>query len=65
MGAPNKISGNKISGIKVLKKINPKKKEQRKKSWKYGNMVSDFDIKNLFYRTLYPNISLILPHFIP
>ena len=38
MGAANKISGNKILGFTVMKKINPKKKEtknQEKKFRKY------------------------------
>jgi len=30
MGAANKVSGNKITGIKVLKKILPKKNKQEK-----------------------------------
>ena len=33
MGAANEVSGNKITGIKVLKKINPKKKNQEIKFW--------------------------------
>ena len=32
MGAANKVSGNKIIEIKVLKKINPKKNKTKKKS---------------------------------
>ena len=33
-GADNKVSGNKIKRVKVLKKICPKKKEEKKlKSW--------------------------------
>ena len=36
MGAANKVSGNKITGIKFKKKINPKKKKQEKKSQVVG-----------------------------
>ena len=41
MGAANKVSGNKITGIKVLKKLYPK----RKKPWKYET----FSYKGVFF----------------
>ena len=39
MGAANKVSGNKITGIKVMRKINPKKKTKKKSSKSCKNEV--------------------------
>ena len=46
MGAANKVSGNKITGVKVLKKINPKRKKQEKKSEKIRSSLRCFHKKD-------------------
>ena len=42
MGAANKVSGNKITGIKVLKKILPKKNKQEKSPQSLENEFKSF-----------------------